>query len=173
MAIKLASISYPVTDLDRARVFYERLFGQVTSHVGLWQIDFLLEGGLQFHLMRDMRQERPEREGILLTWEVPDVGRAVEAAEAAGGKCVLLKDAGEDGAPYKHATVTDPFGNYVALAEAGGTGRLGFLIPVAIRGRAVNGLVHVAGGGYFDTEGRARTERGEARRFLGWTTERH
>jgi hypothetical protein len=38
---------------------------------------------------------------------------------------------------------------------------------------AVCGLEHVAAGGRFDNQGLARTPRGEGRRFLGWTTERH
>jgi predicted enzyme related to lactoylglutathione lyase len=114
MSVSLATISYPVSDLARARAFYEALFDTIASHADQAEVRF--DVGVSLQLVPDLRAAPPPREGVLLTWRVPDLDRAIAAAEKHGGGCVLRRETS--------ATVTDPFGNYVALEhDAGASGR--------------------------------------------------
>lgn len=116
MQIRLATVSYPVRDLARARSFYGALLERSPVVAGSAEVRFMLDG-VELQLCVDLRRDPPPKEGVLLTWSVPDLDRAVARAESAGGRCVRRRAAGEDGAPTAAATVTDPFGNYVALVE--------------------------------------------------------
>jgi predicted enzyme related to lactoylglutathione lyase len=110
MVIRLRTISYPVRDLEVAREFYERVFERAPLSASAAEVRFDVDW-IHLQLVPDLRPNPPVREGILLTWIVPDVDRAIAATEACGGEVVVRR-----GTPTTNATVKDPFGNYVALA---------------------------------------------------------
>lgn len=112
----LAVVSYPVRDLAAARAFFEAVLDLAASSANDAEVRFE-RGEVCLQLVVDRRVSPPAREGVLLTFCVDDLDRAVAAAERLGGTCALRREVGEHGHTARTATLAAPFGSYVALEE--------------------------------------------------------
>jgi predicted enzyme related to lactoylglutathione lyase len=113
---EIAFTGYPVTDLARARVFYERVLGLVPSvildHGGKGWIEYEV-GSSTFALTNmDTEHWKPSADGPSIAFEVEDFDAAMQAIRNAGVQC--------QGEPMefpscRFAVVADPDGNSVAI----------------------------------------------------------
>lgn len=108
----LATVIYPVPDLDRAKTWYAKAFGKppyfdqpfyVGFEIGGYELGLLPDGGLA------------GSEGGVAYWRVDEINAAV--ARFTGAGAVIVSEAKDVGDGIKVATVADPFGNSIGLIE--------------------------------------------------------
>ncbi len=91
-AIEFAFTGYPVTDLHRARAFYEGVLGLKTSAV--WQdgdkgwIEYDL-GGHTLAITNGAEQWKPSNDGPAIAFEVADFNEAVAVLKRHGSPCIV------------------------------------------------------------------------------------
>ena len=114
-AIEFAFTGYPVTDLPRARGFYEGVLGLKTSAV--WQdgdkgwIEYDL-GGHTLAITNGAEKWKPSNEGPAIALEVEDFDEAVAVLKAAGAPCTVEPFAS---LVCRLAVFQDPDGNAIAI----------------------------------------------------------
>jgi predicted enzyme related to lactoylglutathione lyase len=113
--IEIAFTGYPVTDITRARAFYEGVLGLKTSQVFAegekqWVEYDIGPGTLAISNMAAEWQPSPQGPSIAL--EVEDFEAAIEALRAAGTKFVLEPIASP---MCRMAVISDPDGNGIAI----------------------------------------------------------
>ena len=108
----LATVIYPVSDLDRAKAWYAKAFGTEPYFDQPFYVGFEI-AGYELGLLPD--EGRPGPDGGVAYWRVAEIAAAVARFTAAGATIVSeAKDVGEG---IKVATVADPFGNAIGLIE--------------------------------------------------------
>lgn len=112
---EIAFTGYPVTDLARARVFYESVLGLKQStafeHEGAAWIEYDVGAGT-LAISNMMSSWKPSPDGPSIAFEVEDFDAAVAALRQAGVKFMLEPMIGE---VCSLAVVADPDGNGVAI----------------------------------------------------------
>jgi predicted enzyme related to lactoylglutathione lyase len=113
--IEIAFTGYPVTDIARARAFYEGVLGLKPSHVFAegekqWVEYDIGPGTLAISNMAAEWQPSPQGPSIAL--EVEDFDTAIEALRAAGTKFPLEPIASP---MCRMAVISDPDGNGIAI----------------------------------------------------------
>ena len=113
---EIAFTGYPVTDLPRARAFYEGLLGlkpsTVFEHEGKHWIEY--DVGPATLAISDMwgTQWKPSPDGPIIALEVADFDAAIAALRAAGIKFNLEPI---DSGVCRMAIISDPAGNAVTI----------------------------------------------------------
>ena len=108
----LGTVIYHVRDLDAAKAWYTRAFGQAPYFDQPFYVGFSIGG---FELGLDPDGSGVGQGGVVAYWRVDDIARAVDRFVEAGATIVAaIQDVGED---IKVATVGDPFGNPIGLIE--------------------------------------------------------
>ncbi len=112
---ELAFVFHPVTDVARARKFYEGFLGlktalQVEFGPGQWWIEFDV-AGQALAISNAMPDGKPQAS---LTLEVADLDAALQAAQAAG---VTLAFDIMEFPPCRMFAVKDPDGNQIGLHQ--------------------------------------------------------
>lgn len=108
----LATVIYPVPDLDRAKTWYADAFGTQPYFDQPFYVGFEI-AGYELGLLPD--EGRPGPEGGVAYWRVDDIDAAVSRFTKAGAS--LVSEAKDVGEGIKVATVADPFGNSIGLIE--------------------------------------------------------
>ena len=114
-AIKgLGTVIYHVPDLERAKAWYAKAFGQQPYFDQPFYVGFEI-GGYELGLNPDMSEGRAGAGGTVAYWRIDDINAAVKQFATAGAAVVsAAKDVGDG---IKVATVADPFGNLIGLLE--------------------------------------------------------
>jgi len=108
----LATVIYPVPDLEKAKAWYAKVFARQPYFDQPFYAGFDI-AGYELGLVPD--EGRPGPEGGVAYWRVEEINGAVARFTAAGAAVVSeAKDVGEG---IKVATVADPFGNSIGLIE--------------------------------------------------------
>ena len=112
---EIAFTGYPVTDLPRARAFYEGVLGLKQAlafeHGGAAWIEYEIGGGT-LAISNMMPEWKPSPDGPSIALEVEDFDAAVAALRTAGTKFLLEPMVGQT---CSLAVVADPDGNGVAI----------------------------------------------------------
>lgn len=108
----LATVIYPVPDLDRAKAWYAKAFGTAPYFDQPFYVGFEI-GGYELGLLPD--GDRPGPEGGVAYWRVSEIDAAVVRFLDAGA--TMVSEAKDVGDGVKVATVADPFGNSIGLIE--------------------------------------------------------
>ena len=107
----LATVIYPVPDLDRAKAWYATAFQQQPYFDQPFYVGFNIGG---YELGLDPNSPWTGVSSVAY-WRVSDIGNAVEHFVSAGAKSAAeIQDVGDG---IKVATVVDPFGNMIGLIE--------------------------------------------------------
>jgi predicted enzyme related to lactoylglutathione lyase len=112
---EIAFSGYPVTDIARARAFYEGLFGLKPSvtfeHEGRHWVEYEI-GGATFAISNMAPEWRPNADGPVVALEMEDFQEAVKDLRAAGVRfCVEPTDT----SVCWMAVVADPDGNSLMI----------------------------------------------------------
>ena len=111
----LATVIYPVTDLDRAKTWYAKAFGQAPYFDQPFYVGFNIAG---YELGLDPNQSAAavgSGGGGVAYWRVNEITGAVQHFVSAGAVEVSpIQDVGDG---IKVATVADLFGNHIGLIE--------------------------------------------------------
>ncbi len=114
---EIAFTGYPVTDLARARAFYENVLGLKQSlafeHEGKAWIEYDIGAGT-LAISNMMSSWKPSPDGPSIAFEVADFDTAVAALRQAGVTFMLEPMIGET---CSLAVVADPDGNGVAIHQ--------------------------------------------------------
>ncbi|MDQ3069069.1 MAG: VOC family protein [Acidobacteriota bacterium] len=108
----LATVIYPVSDLDRAKAWYARVFDQQPYFDQPFYVGFNI-AGYELGLVPD--EGRPGPDGGVAYWRVDAIDPAV--ARFTGAGAAIVSEAKDVGEGIKVATVADPFGNNIGLIE--------------------------------------------------------
>ena len=108
----LATVIYPVSDLDRAKAWYARAFNTAPYFDQPFYVGFEI-GGYELGLLPD--EGRPGPDGGVAYWRVDAIDAAVARFLDAGAS--MVSEAKDVGDGIKVATVADPFGNSIGLIE--------------------------------------------------------
>lgn len=112
----IAYTAYPVTDMPRARAFYEGLLGLKTAtvfeHEGKQWIEYDIGSGTLAVSNMSAGQWRPSANGPSVALEVADFAAAVKDLQAAGVKFALGP---MDSGVCEMAVVADPDGNSLII----------------------------------------------------------
>jgi predicted enzyme related to lactoylglutathione lyase len=115
---EIAFTGYPVTDLARARAFYENLLGLVPSmtldHEGKGWIEYEVGSSTVAITNMDPEHWKPSADGPSLAFEVEDFDSAMQAMRNAG---VLISVEPLELPTCRFAVVADPDGNSVAIHQ--------------------------------------------------------
>ena len=107
----LGTVIYHVTDLDRAKAWYENAFGQQPYFDEPFYVGFAV-GGFELGLIPD---GEPSARGVQAYWGVPDAAAELARLEGLGAQAhEPVKDVGGG---IKVASVRDPFGNLFSIIE--------------------------------------------------------
>ena len=110
----LATVIYPVSDLERAKTWYAAAFQQQPYFDQPFYVGFNV-GGYELGLDPDPEQGKPGAGGGLAYWRVANIDAAIQHFVAAGARVVsAARDVGDG---IKVGTVSDPFGNSIGLIE--------------------------------------------------------
>ena len=112
MITELAFVATPVTDMARARAFYEGALGLKPTHDfnGQW-IEYTIPEGT-FAITNIEPEWKPSPQGTSVAFEVDDLDATVEALKAKG----IALDMGIFDTPVcRMAIISDPDGNHVTL----------------------------------------------------------
>lgn len=115
-ATAIAFTGYPVTDMARARAFYEGVLGLKTGSTWIdgdlaW-IEYDLGGATMAITNQAMDKWKPSPDGPAIALEVPDFDAAVAALKSAGVPFAL--EPGES-STCRIAVISDPDGNSIAI----------------------------------------------------------
>jgi len=115
-ATAIAFTGYPVTDMARARAFYEGVLGlkpaQKWEHDDRAWIEYELEGAALAITNMAMEKWKPSPDGPAIALEVPDFDAAVAALKKAGVPFPIEPG----GSPTcRIAIISDPDGNSLAI----------------------------------------------------------
>ena len=114
---EIAFIGYPVTDMTRAREFYENLLGLQPSttfeHEGKSWIEYDI-GGATLALTNTSEQWKPSADGPCVALEVADFHETLQLLRAAG---VRFYVEALELPSCQFAVVSDPDGNSVAIHQ--------------------------------------------------------
>ena len=108
----LATVIYPVTDLDRAKAWYAESFAQQPYFDQPYYVGFEI-AGYELGLVPD--EGRPGPDGGVAYWRVDEINAAVAHFTSAGA--TVVSEAKDVGDGIKVATLADPFGNSIGLIE--------------------------------------------------------
>jgi catechol 2,3-dioxygenase-like lactoylglutathione lyase family enzyme len=115
-ATAIAFTGYPVTDMDRARGFYEGILGlkeaRKWEHNGRAWVEYELEGAALAVTNMAMEIWKPSSDGPSVALEVADFDAAVAALRKAGVPFAV--EPVDNGGCFL-AVVTDPDGNAIAI----------------------------------------------------------
>jgi predicted enzyme related to lactoylglutathione lyase len=114
MIKELAFVVYPVSDVDRARRFYERTLGLLveTNFQNEW-IEYDLKGAT-FAITKADAEHPPGAGGALVAFEVDDLGFVLERLQFLGVKRVKEMQA----TPVcRFAVIHDPDGNELVIHQ--------------------------------------------------------
>lgn len=119
MKIKeIAFTGYPVTDMPRARDFYEKVLGLTPStafgHEGRWWVEYDIGNGTLAINNLSPGQWKPSSDGPSVALEVEDFDAAVQALRAAHVHFVLEP---QEYPSCRLAVFHDPDGNSLALHQ--------------------------------------------------------
>jgi predicted enzyme related to lactoylglutathione lyase len=107
----LRTVSYPVTDLARARDWYAKVFGTAPYSDQPYYVGFAI-GGFELGLVPD---GTPGNAGAVAYWAVDDIDAEVARIVGLGGGVhEAVKDVGDG---IRVADLLDPFGNLIGLIE--------------------------------------------------------
>lgn len=110
----LATVIYPVSDLERAKTWYAAAFQQQPYFDQPFYVGFNV-GGYELGLDPDPEQGKPGAGGGLAYWRVANIDAAIQHFVAAGARVVsAARDVGDG---IKVGTIADPFGNSIGLIE--------------------------------------------------------
>jgi predicted enzyme related to lactoylglutathione lyase len=107
----LRTVSYPVTDLARAKAWYAQAFGTAPYFDEPFYVGFAV-GGFELGLVPD---GTPGAAGGIAYWAVDDIGADFARIVALGAG--VHEAVQEVGGGIRVAAVTDPFGNVFGLIE--------------------------------------------------------
>lgn len=114
---EIAYTGYPVTDITRARAFYENVLGlkpaTTFDHEGKTWIEYEV-GAATLAISNMSEQWKPSLNGPSLALEVEDFGQALEALRAAG---VTFYVEPMDFPSCQFAAVSDPDGNSLIIHQ--------------------------------------------------------
>ena len=110
----LATAIYHVTDLEKAKAWYAKAFGQQPYFDQPFYVGFNI-GGYELGLNPDQSVAIAGRGGSVAYWRVGKIEEAVE--HFAGNGANVVAPAEDVGDGIKVATVADPFGNLIGLIE--------------------------------------------------------
>ena len=110
----LATAIYHVTDLEKAKAWYAKAFGQQPYFDQPFYVGFNI-GGYELGLNPDQSVAKAGRGGSVAYWRVGKIEEAIEHFVSSGANIVAPAEDVGDG--IKVATVTDPFGNLIGLIE--------------------------------------------------------
>ena len=110
----LGTVIYHVPDLDRAKAWYAKAFGQQPYFDQPFYVGFEI-GGYELGLNPDMSEGRAGAGGTVAYWRVAEIGAALKHFSESGA--TVVSDAKDVGDGIKVATVADPFGNLIGLLE--------------------------------------------------------
>lgn len=114
----IAFTGYPVTDIPRARAFYEQTLGlrssTVFEHEGRYWIEYDIGPGTLAIANMAPDRWKPSADGPCATLELADLTAAVAALRAAGVRFVLEP---MDTGVCHFAIVADPDGNSLGLHQ--------------------------------------------------------
>ena len=108
----LATVIYPVPDLDRGKAWYAQAFGTPPYFDQPFYVGFEI-GGYELGLLPD--EGRPGPDGGVAYWRVDAIDAAV--ARFTGAGATIVSEAKDVGDGIKVAVVADPFGNSIGLIE--------------------------------------------------------
>lgn len=112
----IAFTGYPVTDMPRARAFYEQVLGLkstvVFEHDGKHWIEYDIGPGTLAISNMSAEMWKPSSDGPAVALEVADFDAAIAALKAAKVKFLLEA---MDGGVCRMAVVTDPDGNSLCI----------------------------------------------------------
>jgi predicted enzyme related to lactoylglutathione lyase len=115
---EIAFTGYPVTDLARARAFYENVLGLVPSmtldHEGKGWIEYEVGSSTIALTNMDPEHWKPSADGPSLAFEVEDFDAAMQAIRNAGVPCYAEP---MEFPSCRFAVVSDPDGNSVAIHQ--------------------------------------------------------
>lgn len=114
--IEIAFTGYPVTDIPRARAFYEQVLGlhstTIFEHEGKHWIEYDIGPGALAISNMSGEQWKPSASGPSAALEVEDFDAAVAALRAAGVRFLIEP---MDSGVCRLAIVSDPDGNSLAI----------------------------------------------------------
>ena len=112
MITELAFVATPITDMNRARAFYEGVLGLKPTHDfnGQW-IEYTIPEGT-FAITNIEADWKPSSQGTAVGFEVDDLEATMQTLKAAGTPLVM--DVIETPV-CRMAIVADPDGNHVTL----------------------------------------------------------
>ena len=111
MFLGLRTVIYPVADLPKAKVWYQRVLGVEPYFDQPFYVGFSV-GGFELGLLPG---GTPGTGGPQPLWGVPDASAELERLLALGAK--ELEPVTEVGEEIKVAAVQDPFGNRLGIIE--------------------------------------------------------
>jgi predicted enzyme related to lactoylglutathione lyase len=110
----LGTVIYPVSDLNRAKAWYAKAFGQDPYFDEPFYVGFNI-AGYELGLKPHPAGSSPGAGGGVAYWRVDEIEAAVRHFVLHGARVVApVRDVGGD---IKVATVADPFGNAIGLLQ--------------------------------------------------------
>jgi predicted enzyme related to lactoylglutathione lyase len=110
----LRTTIYKVTDLEKAKSWYKRVFGIDPYFDEPFYVGFNV-GGFELGLDPDTSDQQPGAGGSLAYWGVASMEATIKALKSTGVD--IHSDAQDVGGGIKVAAIRDPFGNVVGLIE--------------------------------------------------------
>src|SRR5262245_54996930 len=107
----LRTVIYPVTDLNKAKEWYDQVLGQRPYFDQPFYVGYSV-GGFELGLIPD---GTPGSQGGVAYWGVPDASAAVQRLEGLGA--IVREPVQDVGEGIRVAVVTDPFGNSFGIIE--------------------------------------------------------
>jgi predicted enzyme related to lactoylglutathione lyase len=114
MLLGLRTVVYKVTDLDKAKSWYSKVFGIEPYFDQPFYVGYEV-GGFELGLDPSSENRTPGLGGSTAYWGVKDLSATLTSL-AKNGVSVLIP-LQEVGDGIKVATITDPFGNEIGLIE--------------------------------------------------------
>ena len=109
----LMTAIYPVTDLPRAKAWYEQVFGVAPYFDEPFYVGFNVAGYELGLMPAEGEHHQPGAQGVIAYWGVDDIDAMCAHAVAAGAH--LLSPVQDVGGDIRVATIGDPFGNAIGL----------------------------------------------------------
>ncbi len=110
----LGTAVYHVTDLERAKAWYTKAFGQAPYFDQPFYVGFNI-AGYELGLNPSQAVGKAGPGGSVAYWRVPEIHAAVDHFVAVGA--TVAEAAMDTGDGIKVAMVADPFGNLIGLLE--------------------------------------------------------